>query len=358
MRIGARVIKTGIAVAITMFLCKLLGLEPAFFGAVSAVINIQPSIFLSLREARNQVLVHVLGVAAGFFFGLFLGVNPLSAGLIVILLITLFSKLKLNSGITMGIVAALFVLSSSTEEFMAHALARTGVIFVGLGSAMLVNVFLWPPRYTEQLKEKLRQSNEATVLYFCHAVQEYVGLEGKEYSGDTAQRARVEKLNKEARRLLELLSRERTVVAEAAEPTGWLTLAEKLIDYNESITHKGNRIIDLLPGRLERRINSGDPPISDEFRAILSLLASGCVTVVRLNGKLRSVIVDGGTAAAEEISEDYWETLTKAIEQWQPRLAGSYYLHALLEVAVTANEIKWASRQAKLLLSESLEAGN
>jgi uncharacterized membrane protein YccC len=341
-----------------MFLCKLTGLEPAFFGAVSAVINIQPTIFLSLKEARNQVLVHVLGVSAGFFFGFFLGVNPLSAGLIVILLIPLFSKLKLSSGITMGIVAALFVLSSSTEEFMAHAFARTGVIFVGLGSAMLVNVFLWPPRYTEQLKEKLRQSNEAAVLYFCHAVQEYVGLEGKEYHGDTAQRERVEKLNKEARRLLDLLSRERKVVAEAAEPTGWLTLAERLIDYNESITHKGNRIIDLLPGRLERRISSGDPPISDEFKAILDLLASGCVTVVRLNGKLRSVIVDGGTAAAEEISEDYWETLTKAIEQWQPRLAGSYYLHALLEVAVTANEIKWASRQAKLLLAESLETGN
>jgi uncharacterized membrane protein YgaE (UPF0421/DUF939 family) len=356
MRIGARVIKTGIAVAITMFICRLLGLEPAFFGAVSAVINIQPSIFLSLKEARNQVLVHVLGVSAGFFFGFFLGVNPLSAGLIVILLIPLLSKLRLNNGITMGIVAALFVLSSSAEEFLVHALARTGVIFVGLGAAMLVNVFLWPPRYTEQLREKLRQSNEAAVLYFCYAVHEYVGLDGREYHADTARRERVEKLNKEARRLLELLSRERTVTAEAAGAAGWLALAEKLIDYNESITHKSNRIIDLLPGRLERRLSSGDPPISDEFRAILELLAGGCMTVVRLNGKIRSVIVDGGTAAPEEISEDYWETLTKAIEQWQPRLAGSYYLHALLEVAVTANEIKWASRQAKLLLAEGLEA--
>jgi uncharacterized membrane protein YgaE (UPF0421/DUF939 family) len=356
MRIGARVIKTGIAVAITMFICRLLGLEPAFFGAVSAVINIQPSIFLSLKEARNQVLVHVLGVSAGFFFGFFLGVNPLSAGLIVILLIPLLSKLKLNNGITMGIVAALFVLSASTEEFFAHALARTGVIFVGLGAAMVVNVFLWPPRYTEQLREKLRQSNEAAVLYFCYAVQEYVGLDGTEYHADTARRARVERLNKEARRLLELLSRERTVTSEAAGAAGWLSLAEKLIDYNESITHKSNRILDLLPGRVERRRSSGDPPISDEFRAILALLAGGCVTVVRLNGKIRSVIIDGGTAAPEEISEDYWETFTRAIEQWQPRLAGSYYLHALFEVAVTANEIKWASRQAKMLLAEGLEA--
>jgi uncharacterized membrane protein YgaE (UPF0421/DUF939 family) len=137
MKIGARVLKTGIAVAITtMFFCKFLGLEPAFFGAVSAVINMQPSIFLTLRAARDQIFVHLLGIAAGFFFGYFLGVNPFSAGLIVILLIPIYIKLRLHSGITMGIVAALFVLSSSTEEFMMHALARSGVIFVGLGSAM------------------------------------------------------------------------------------------------------------------------------------------------------------------------------------------------------------------------------
>ncbi|WP_425059057.1 hypothetical protein SCACP_37090 [Sporomusa carbonis] len=355
MKIGARVIKTGIAVAITMFFCKSLGLEPAFFGAVSAVINMQPSIFLTLRAARDQILVHILGVAAGFFFGYFLGVNPMSAGLIVMLLIPLYIKLKLHSGITMGIVAALFVLSSSTEEFFMHALARTGVIFVGLGSAMLVNVMLWPPRYSKQLKETLRQSNEAAVLYFCRAVQDFVSLDDREIRVDMEQRKRVYKLNKEARMLLDLLSRERHVVAESSEPREWLSLAEKLIDYNESITKKGDRIFDLLPIRLERRIKLGIPPISDEFKAILGILESGCTIVIRVNGKIRSVIVDGGTAIPEEISEEYWESLTKAIEQWQPRLTGSYYLHGLLEVAVTANEIKWATRQAKILLYECVE---
>lgn len=354
MKIGARVIKTGIAVAITMFICKAFGLEPAFFGAVSAVINMQPSIFLTLRAARDQILVHILGVLTGFFFGYFLGVNPLSAGLIAILLIPVYIRLKLHSGITMGIVAALFVLSSSTEEFLIHALARTAVIFVGLGSAMLVNVLLWPPKYTESFKEKLRQSNEAAILYFCRAVQEYVSLD-KELHIDREQRARAYKLNKEARMLLELLSRERQLVAGSPEPREWVSLAEKLIDYNESITKKADRIYDLLPIRLDRRLKIGAPPISEEFKAILDILESGCTIVTRVNGKLRSVIIEGGTAIPEEISEEYWESLTKAIEQWQPRLTGSYYLHGLLEVAVTANEIKWATRQAKTLLYESVE---
>lgn len=356
MRIGARVIKTGIAVAITMYVCKYFGLEPAFFGAVSAVINMQPSIFLTLRAARDQILIHILGVTAGFFFGYFLGVNPLSAGLIVVLLIPIYAKLKLHSGITMGIVAALFVLSSSTEEFLFHALARTGVIFVGLASAMFINVLLWPPQYSKLLKEKLRESNEAAVLYFCRAVQEYVGLGSGELYIDTEQHKRVNKLNKEARMLVDLISRERQVFAEASEPREWVLLAEKLIDYNESIVKKGDRIFDLLPIRLDRRIKSGNPTISEEFRAVLQILESGCTIVIRVNGKLRSVIVDDGAAIPEKISEEYWEQLTKAIDQWQPRLSGSYYLHGLLEVAVVANEIKWATRQAKILLQESVES--
>ncbi|HWR38281.1 MAG TPA: aromatic acid exporter family protein [Patescibacteria group bacterium] len=354
MKIGARVIKTGIAVAITMFLCKFFGLEPAFFGAVSAVINVQPSIFLTLRAARDQILVHVLGVAAGFFFGYFFGVNPASAGLIVILLIPVYIKMRLHSGITMGIVAALFVLSSSTEEFFVHALARTGVIFVGLGAAMLVNVTLWPPRYNELLKEKLRQGNEAAVLYFCQAIQDYVGLDRQEPHANSEQRERVYEIHRETRSVLDLMSRERQITAGDSELEAWLSLAEKMADYNKSITKKADRIFDLLPIRLERRLKSGAPPVTDEFRAILEILEQGCTIVLRINGKLRSVIIDGGTATPEAISEEYWEGLTRAIEQWQPRLSGSYYLHGLLEVAVTANEIKWATRQAKILLCEAM----
>jgi uncharacterized membrane protein YgaE (UPF0421/DUF939 family) len=247
LKIGARVIKTGIAVAMTMFICRYFGLEPAFFGAVSAVINMQPSIFLSLRATRDQILIHIMGVTAGFCFGYFLGVNPLSTGLIVILLIPAYIKLKLSSGVTMGIVAALFVLSSSTEEFLFHALSRTGVIFVGLGSAMIVNILLWPPRYKKQLKEKLRQSNEASVLYFCRAVQDYAGLVSQEPCVDETQRNRVYELNQEARMLLDLLRSERQRAAKSAEHKEWIYLAERLIDYNESIIKKGDRIFDILP---------------------------------------------------------------------------------------------------------------
>jgi hypothetical protein len=90
-------------------------------------------------------------------------------------------------------------------------------------------------------------------------------------------------LNGEVRKLLELLSRETGGVGAVAADR-LARPAEKLLEYNESIANKGSRIFDLLPMRLERRLQSGAPPISDEFRAILGLLEKGCMTVVRLNG--------------------------------------------------------------------------
>ncbi|WP_312561291.1 aromatic acid exporter family protein [Anaerospora sp.] len=353
MKIGARIIKTGIAVTITMFICKILNLEPAFFGAVSAVINMQPSIFLTVKTARDQILVHILGVSAGLLFGYLLGGNPLVMGIVTILMISVYLKLNLQSGISMGIVAAVFVLGSSQEQFLPHALNRSAVIFAGLTTAMLVNILLWPPRYSEQFKLKLQESSEEVALYFCQAIQEYVQIENTRPVLDQKYREKVHKLNQEVRHLSVLLKREGEVLSFASlKQREWFVRAEKLLDYNETLTEKADRIYELVPQRFERRLAAGALPVSDEFKVILEILQSGCISVNRLTGKLQRAIIEEQQIEAEEISEDYWEKLTKAIEEWQPKLTGSYYIHPLIEAAVMASEIKWASRQAKKLLQE------
>ena len=356
MKIGARIIKTGIAVSITMYLCKFFNLEPAFFGAVSAVVNMQPSLFLTVKTAKDQIVVHLIAVAIGLLFGYLLGGTPIVMGLVSILLIMVYLKMGLHSGISMGIVAAVFVMGSSEELFLPHAFNRTGVIFTGLTSAMFVNMLLWPPRYNRQLKEQLRLANEASVAYFCQAVAEYVKLENQEPNLDPAEKSRVHGMNQAVRNLISLSARESELaLAGSSKQNQWLTMAGRLSGYNEALTEKADRIYDLLPARLQRRHDAGDPPISEEFRAILAILGSSSENLIRVNGKLRAVVIDGGMAEPEPISEVYWERLSVAIEQWQSKLTGSYYVHGLIEAAVTANEIKWAAREGKILLMESLQ---
>ena len=351
MKIGARIVKTGIAVTITMFICQWFHLEPAFFGAVSAVVNVQPSIFLTVKTAREQILVHVIGVGTGILFGYILGNNPLTMGLSTVLLIALYTRLNLKSGITMGIIGALFVLSANEQHFILQALMRSGVIFAGLGTAMFINVLLWPPRYMEQFKEALESSNRGSVAYFCQAVQDYVDLDQELPASRHSQGKSIHKQNEQTRILANFISREKGLLA-GSQQEGWYSYASSLMAYNESISRKADRIYELLPTRLERRLQSGSPPLSPEFKAILAILEDGCRTVNRINGKLRIALLTGDCVESEEISEVYWNRLNNALEQWQPTIAGSYYLHALLDMAVTASEIRWAARDAKHLLME------
>jgi uncharacterized membrane protein YgaE (UPF0421/DUF939 family) len=357
MKIGARIIKSGIAVSITVLICQLLNLEPALFGAVSAVLNVQPSVYLTFRIARDQVAVHVLGVTVGLVLGYALGGNPATMGLATVLVIFLCLKLKLNQNILMGIVACLFVLSSSADQFLYHALSRSSVIFIGLTVALIINIAILPPRYGRLWTEKLRAGNEAAVDYFCQAVYNFTHLENQGLTSPEAMKQQVEQLNKETRHLAELFQRERinTDFNCLDDQQAWSKLAENLMEYNHTLTERANQIYELLPTRLERRLSHGEPQVSEEFKSILEVLASGCPTVRRVNEKLRVVVCDMMPVESEEISEAYWDKLTGAVEQWQPRLSGSYYLHALIEVAVVANEIKWATREAKKM---TLNAGS
>jgi len=357
MKIGARIIKSGIAVSITVFICQLLNLEPALFGAVSAVVNVQPSVYLTFRIAWDQIAVHLVGVIVGIALGYTLGGNPITMGLASVLVIFLCLKLKLKQNILMGIVACIFVLSSSADQFLHHALSRSAIIFIGLSVAMIINVTILPPRYGRQWKEKLRAGNEAAVNYFCQAVYDFTHLDNRELPSLVQMKQQVDQLNKEARQLAELYHRERSNTDYNCfdDQQNWHRQANELMEYNHALAARANQIYELLTARRDRLVEHGSPRISEEFKSILELLSSGCPTVRRVNEKLRVLVCDMMPVEPEEISEAYWEKLTGTVEKWQPRLSGSFYLHALIEVAVVANEIRWATREAKKM---TLNAGS
>jgi len=352
MKIGARIIKTGIAVTITVYICKYFGLEPALFGAVSAVVNVQPSVYLTLRTTRDQIIVHLLGVTVGLVLGFLMGGHPVSMGLATVIIIVLYIKLKLNHNILMGIVACMFVLNATPDQFLHNALVRSAIIFIGLTVAMAINVAFWPPRYGHILAEKLREANDLAASYFCHAVHDFVRLENQALLFPEEKKQQVRQLNLETRELSEHFRRERSKADYHcfADQNNWFALAEQFMEYNHALTERANRIYELLPARADRKLGPDAPLTSTEFKYILDLLESGCSTIYRVNGKLKTLVCDKTPVEVEEISEDYWEELTSAIEQWQPKMTGSYYLHALIEVAVVANEIRYATREGKKLI--------
>ncbi|HEX3033029.1 MAG TPA: aromatic acid exporter family protein, partial [Bacillota bacterium] len=139
---GARLIKTGIAVTVAAAICHLLQI-PTIFAAMSAVLNMKPSVVQSWKNALEQLLVHLVGLFTAFVIGLTLGANPLTIGLTTMVVIWLIARLDLTSGTLMGVLSAVFILSSSSEDFfLKNALIRSGAILIGLAVALVVNYFI------------------------------------------------------------------------------------------------------------------------------------------------------------------------------------------------------------------------
>jgi hypothetical protein len=110
-------------------------------------------------------------------------------------------------------------------------------------------------------------------------------------------------------------------------------------------------ICEIMKARNKRRTEHGNLPLSKEYQGILGMLVSSCDTVEGVNEKLRLSICDGVSAKPELISENLWEHLKEAIEHWQNKNTGSYYLHALLDLSVVAVNIRWVARHGKGLLN-------
>lgn len=347
---GARIIKTGIAVSITMFICKKLKLEPALFGAVSAVINLQPSIRLTFESAREQLIVHVLGVLIAFAVGFTVGASPLTMGLVVVIIIWLYSRLSLNRGVLMGIVAAIFVMSSAPDQFVSHAVSRTGVIFIGLLVASVVNVLLFRPRYKEQLVEKLKTASVETTGLFVSAIKAFTVTDNVNFG---KYRERLQKnitLLDDCHKLAGHYIHEEFPFGNLADESGSQNII-KFIGYNREIAEKTREVCEIMTIRTKRRVEHGNPPLSKDFQAILDMLISGCETIEMVNEKLRLSVCDGLAVTPEPVTESFWEQLKDMVEQWQNQNNGSYYLHALLDVSVVAANIRWVARQGKELLN-------
>ncbi|MGG3450617.1 FUSC family protein [Domibacillus aminovorans] len=154
MTLGPRVLKTGIAVTLALYICFILNLEPAVFAGVAAIFTVQPSIYRTWRQMFDQIITNTLGAAVALFSIYFLGDNPIIIGFVIVLVISLSLKLKMESTIPLTLVTVLAIMSAPGNEELFFTMNRFFIIMVGIGSALLVNLFILPPKYKVNYLEK------------------------------------------------------------------------------------------------------------------------------------------------------------------------------------------------------------
>jgi len=350
---GARVLKTGLAVTVASAICLYFNI-PVIFAALSAVINIKPSVVQSWKNALEQVAVHLLGVVLAFGIGLTLGANPLTMGLATIIVIWLCGRLGWMGGAVMGVLAALFILTSSHGEFVSHAVARTQSIFIGLVVALAVNYLILPPRYGQKLRVTLRTLAELVVDFFAETVDRFVRLEPMAAEELEARRGKIEGLLEES---ADLLVRYREQVGRIkprrTRPSNDPSFLEEYLRYQAGIYEKTLALAEVINQRIRRREQAGNQPLSEEFQQVLAQVSHGAGTVINLNRQLQQLIFEGEPVTPEPTTYRYWDVLADILETWHSKFSGSYYLHALIEVGAVIGEIKWAAAKARELFEKA-----
>ena len=347
MNIGARIIKTGLAVTLAITICKALGIQPASFAAITAVVNMQPSVSKSLKNAWEQISVHVIGVVLAAIMGFALGTGPLVMGLAVIIVIVICNRIGWTGAISLGIVSVIFILDSPPEQFLSHAGIRSLAVFVGLAVAISVNRLLAPPHYREKFFAEVESLFEDTSQYFLTSFHSFINatfVEKFELKEPEELKAKLELTSG-------LLEHARDELRDVDNPA----FVERLLEVCRGFVERGDSINQMTRQRVKRRNSPGSPlmgePVSLEFQAVLDVLSLGETKLTGLVHKLEAGLKEKRDFGQFSEDIEYWVKFDKVLDDWHRTVNGVFYLRALMEVAVVGTEIRWAARRLKTLLN-------
>lgn len=172
MKLGARVLKTGVAIVFALFLAELLNLPSPVFAGIAAIFAIQPSIYRSYLTILEQVQGNLIGAIVAVIFGLTFGHQILAIGIAAIIVIGLMIKFKLEKSLTLALVTVVAIMEVQGDEFLMFGLIRFGTVMVGVFAAFVVNLVFIPPRYEVKLFKTINSLQDDIIRWTRLAVRQ------------------------------------------------------------------------------------------------------------------------------------------------------------------------------------------
>lgn len=159
MTFGARMLKTGLAVTLALYVVSWLNLSSPVIAAVASIFAMQPTIYRSWRYLLDQLQTNTLGAVLAMLGGMLFSNEPIAVGLVCILVIMIC--LKLNMGETIGITLVTVVSVMEASGQWEFALNRFALSLIGIVSAFVINVLVMPPKpkvqYLNQIQDTFHQ---------------------------------------------------------------------------------------------------------------------------------------------------------------------------------------------------------
>ncbi|KAA1037664.1 FUSC family protein [Macrococcus equipercicus] len=151
MKLGARIFKTGVSIALALFLAQFISLQGSVVSGISALFAMQPSVYKSYKTIIEQFQGNIIGALLAVAMVQLFGVHILIIALSSIILIAVLSQLKLQNVTGLAVVTQLIIMDHHQGDFFQTALMRFAFVMIGVISASIVNLVFLPPKYETKL---------------------------------------------------------------------------------------------------------------------------------------------------------------------------------------------------------------
>lgn len=154
-KIGMRNVKTGLAVALSVTLSKMLKMEYPFFAAIAAIVSMQSSVIESFKEGRNRMIGTLIGAAVSLIGTLIAPNNIIMILLGIIAVIYLLNVLNCKKSIVIGCIVFLAIAVNLKDESpFLYSIDRIIDTIIGISVAALLNYFLMPPNLLQKANKQ------------------------------------------------------------------------------------------------------------------------------------------------------------------------------------------------------------
>ncbi|MBM7572473.1 FUSC family protein [Aquibacillus albus] len=276
MKLGARMLKTGLAVAIALYAASLLGFSSPVFAGIAAVFAIQPSIYRSFQTILEQIQANIIGFSIAVIAFFTLGNDPFVIGFTAIIVIGICMYIKMSeTTISLAIVAVIAVMEVTAMDFFYSAFMRFSSLTLGIFSAFLVNLLFLPPKYETKLFQRIDRTTSE--------ILQWLRMTNRHLSDDPSLKGEITRFEEEIRKIdntYKLFSEERTYMKKNRR-----SKARKLIIFRQLIAttkesfdvlkgfHQLNEKIENIPVNFQTAlVQELDKVIHSHERLLLSAM--------------------------------------------------------------------------------------
>lgn len=158
---GSRIIKTGVAILLTAWICELVGWPPVF-AVITAIVTIEPTVSASIKKGIVRFPASAIGSAYAVIFISLFGNSPITYTLAAVLTIATCYKLKLHAGLLVATLTSVAMIEVIHGDLFTSFLIRLGTTTIGLVVSTVVNMFVLPPDYRDDIAYNVKRSAKLT----------------------------------------------------------------------------------------------------------------------------------------------------------------------------------------------------